>query len=169
MVTYCAPSDIRAALAGTDSGSGTAAQLNDAQLTQAAKIGSDRVSAYAGTVYDSSSPQANPPALVVDLAISLACYFATLTYLKGKALGADDPVRLRYLDAVGVLNDVRDGKVRIDPDPPGAIEESGIVINRIPQVFSGEDSNTDIDPLTGRIEPRSVNASLLSGLGGDYA
>jgi phage gp36-like protein len=169
VVTYCAPADIRNALSGTDSGSGTAAQLNDTQLTQSCQLGSDRVSAYAGTVYDSSSPQAVPPPLVTDLAIGLACYYATLTYLKGKPLAPDDPVRLRYIDAVGVLNDVRDGKVRIDPEPPGSIAEAGAVINRIPRVFTGDDSNTYRDPMTGTIEPRSVNESLLGGWGADYA
>src|SRR5260370_4939420 len=101
--TYCTAADVRNALSGTDSGTGTAAQLSDPQINAAILIASDRLSAYAGMVYDSSTPQAVPPPLVGDLTISLAMFYATVTYLKGKPLAADDPVRLRYVDAVQVL------------------------------------------------------------------
>jgi phage gp36-like protein len=166
---YCLPADIRNALGGTDAGTGTAAQLSDAQLVQATVRGSDMVSAYAGTVYDSADLTIPVPPLVSDLALSLACYYATLTYLKGKPLGADDPVRLAYMDAMKVLNDVRDGKVRLDPQTGGAVLESGRVINRIPGVFSDDDSNTFYDPFTGRREVAGENQSLISGLGPDFA
>lgn len=153
-VTYCAPADVRNALSGTDAGTGTAAQLTDTQMNAAILTASDEVSSYAGTVYDSSSPQAVPPSMIVNLTISLAMFYATVTYLKGKSLSQDDPVRLRYDRAIQILSDVRDGKVRIDPQPPGQITETGMVINRIPRIFTHADSNTVID-VTGTLQADS--------------
>lgn len=142
---YCAPADIKNALGGTDSGTGTAAQLSDAQLTQAITRASNRVSAYAGTVYDSSTAQLLPPPMVVDLTLDLANFYATATYLKGKAISADDPVRVAYNAAIQVLNDIRDGKVRIDPTAGQGVTEGGRVVNTIPSIFTGADSNTRSD------------------------
>ena len=71
---YASLSDLRLTMDGTDSGTGTAAQLTDAQLTLALTAASNRVSVYAGNVYDSSSPQAVPPDIFHDLTLDLAAF-----------------------------------------------------------------------------------------------
>lgn len=150
---YATLADLRLTMDGTDSGTGTAAQLTDAQLTLALTAASNRVSVYAGNVYDSSSPQAVPPDIFHDLTLDLAAFWATVTYRKSKALAPDDPVRLRYNDAQQILNNVRDGKLRLDVQIPGDVgQEVGVVINNIPNVFTGDDSNTTINPLTGSLQ-----------------
>jgi hypothetical protein len=48
---------------------------------------------------------------------------------------------------------VRDGKILLDPAvAPGIGSETGTVINRIPNIFTGADSNTRISPVTGVLE-----------------
>ena len=62
---YASVADLRNVMAGTDSGTGTADQLTDAQLVLALYAASNRVSVYAGNLYDSSVPEGcaarNPP------------------------------------------------------------------------------------------------------------
>src|SRR6266568_3836761 len=53
---YATIPDLRLVLDSTDAGTGTAAQLSDAQLTLALAAASTRVSTYTGTVFDSSTP-----------------------------------------------------------------------------------------------------------------
>jgi phage gp36-like protein len=150
---YASLEDLRLTMDGTDSGTGTAAQLTDAQLTLALQAASNRVSVYAGNVFDGSSAQATPPDIFHDLTLDLAAFWATVTYRKSKALAPDDPVRLRYNDAQNILNAVRNGKLRLDVQPPGSVgEEVGVVINNIPNIFNSGDSNTAINPMTGGLE-----------------
>lgn len=150
---YASLSDLRLIMDGTDSGSGTAASLTDAQLTLALQAASNRVSVYAGNVYDSSTPQATPPDIFHDLTLDLAAFWATVTYRKGKAIAADDPVMLRYKDASALLLAVRDGKVRLDVVAPGGVGgETGHVVNNLPPIFTGDDSNTTVNPMTGALQ-----------------
>ena len=150
---YATVADLRLILDGTDAGTGTAAQLSDAQLTLALQAASNRVSVFAGNVYDSSSPQAVPPDIFHDLTLDLAAFWANVTYLKHKAMGSDDPIRLRYNDAQAVLNDVRDGKLRLDVVTPGGVgQETGHVVNPLPPIFTGDDSNTAVNPMTGSLQ-----------------
>lgn len=143
---YATLADLKNVLSGTDSGTGTAAALSDAQLTLALYAASNRVSVYSGSVWDSSTPQAVPPAILHDLTLDLAAFFATRTYLKNKVIPNDSPVYLAYQNAQQMLNDVRDGKLRLDPQVVGAGEgqETGLIINRIPPIFNGDDSNTHV-------------------------
>lgn len=151
---YATVADLQEVLSGTDAGSGTAAMLTPLQLTLALTSASNRISVYTGTVFDSSSPAAIPPPVFRDLCLDLAAFFATTTYMKSKALAATHPVYLRYKDAQQMLNDVRDGKLRLDIYPPGAqAKQSSTIINRIPRIFSGLDSNTRLDPVSGFLEP----------------
>ncbi len=150
---YATLADLRLTMDSTDAGSGTAAQLSDAQLTLALQAASNRVSVYAGNVFDSSTPQAVPPAIFHDLTLDLATFWATVTYMKSKVLAVDHPVMLRYKDAQGILNAVRDGNLRLDVAIPGGVGEvPGVVINRIPSIFNGDDSNTTINPMTGGLQ-----------------
>jgi phage gp36-like protein len=150
---YASVADLRNVMAGTDSGTGTADQLTDTQLELALYAGSNRVSVYAGNTFDGSSQAATAPAILHDLALDLACFWATKTYLKHKSLEATHPVYIAYKDALAILQDVRDGKVLLDPAlAPGMGSEVGVVINRVPPVFTGNDSNTRLDPGTGTLE-----------------
>lgn len=151
---YASVADLRNVLSSTDSGTGTAAELTDAQLTLALYAASNRVSVYSGSVWDSSSPQAAPPAIMHDLTLDLAAFWAVKTYLKNKSIASDHPVYLAYQNAQQMLNDVRDGKIRLDPQPAGGGvgQQTAKIINRIPPVFTGDDSNTRIAP-EGILEP----------------
>ena len=51
-----------------------------------------------GNVYDSSVPQAVPPAILHDLTLDLAPFWAAKTYLKGKAIPADHPAYIAYTE-----------------------------------------------------------------------
>lgn len=150
---YADVSDLRLVLDSTDAGSGTAAQLSDAQLTLAIEAASTRVSTYTGTVWDSSTPAAVPPDLLKDLTLDLAAWWAWTYYSKAKDIGPNHPVVLRYNEAKAVLNDIRSGKIRPDVQPPGGVgAETGHVNNPLPNIFTGDDSNTFWDPGSGTIE-----------------
>jgi len=149
---YASVNDLRNVMGGTDAGTGTAAQLTDEQLTLALYAASNRVSIYAGNFYDSSVPEAVPPAVLHDLALDLAAFWAYRTYLKSKSIASDHPTYIAYKDAMALLEAVRDGKILLDPvAAPGIGSEVGTIINRIPAIFTGRDSNTRIDPATGTL------------------
>jgi len=150
---YASVDDLRNVMSGTDSGTGTAAQLTDAQLTLALYAASNRVSVYAGNIYDSSVPDAIPPGILHDITLDLACFWAYKSYLKSKEITAQNPVFIAYRDAMGILQDVRAGKVLLDPvAAPGIGMETGTVINRLPPIFTGRDSNVRVSPVTGVLE-----------------
>lgn len=170
---YATVDDLRLALEGTDGGTGTPAQLTDAQLTLALQSASNRVSVYFGSVMDGTNPQANPPDIFHDLTLDLASFWAWKTYLKGKAIPNTHPAFIAYQNATQMLNDVRDGKIRLDPaDSGGVNSEVGYVVNRIPPVFNGHDSNTRLDPQTGYLESDTpydqwrAGGGLLDDMGG---
>lgn len=149
---YATVADLQQVLSSTDS-AGTAAQLSPAQLTLALTAASTRVSTYTGTVWDSSTPQAVPPDLIHDLTLDLASWWAATYYAKNKELGPQHPIVQRYTEAKQVLQDIRDGKIRPDVGPPGSPgAETGHVINNIPNIFTGDNSNTYYDPGSNTIE-----------------
>lgn len=139
-VLYASISDLRLVLDSTDAGTGTAAQLSDEQLTIALESATDRVSVYTGTVYAAGAV----PGIVRDLTLDLGSWWATTYYLKQKDMGPNHPVVLRYTEAKAVLEAVREGKVSLDLTTPGGPAASARVINRIPAIFTGEDSNTRV-------------------------
>lgn len=144
-VLYATVADLQDILSSTDSGIGTPAQLSTEQLTLCLYSASNRVSVYTGTIWDSSSPQWNPPPILHDLTLDLAAFYAWRTYLKGKSIANDHPVFLGYQNATQMLNDVRDGKIDLDVQPAGNVgDENALIINRIPPIFTGADSNTRV-------------------------
>lgn len=152
-VLYATLADLREVLSGTDSGVGTPAQLSDDQLNLALYSASNRVSVYTGTIWDSSSPQWTPPPILHDLTLDIAASLAWRTYLKGKSIANDHPAFLAYQNATQMLNDVRDGKLDLAVQPAGAVgEDNALIINRIPPIFTGEDSNTHLSQ-GGILEP----------------
>lgn len=158
-------------LDSTDSGQGTPAQLSDAQLTLALYSGSNRVSVYSGELWDSSTPDAVPPPILHDLTLDVAAFYAWKTYLKGRSIPNDHPAFLAYQNATQMLNDVRDGKIRLDPQAGGGVagQDSSLIINRIPPVFTHEDSNTRIGAsgvLEADTRPFGPGRDELWGTGG---
>jgi len=150
---YAQVSDLRNQLQGADDGQGTPAQLTDDQLTLALAAASTRVSVYFGSVMDSSVPQATPPDVFSPLTLDLAAFYAWRMYRKSKEIPTTHPAYVAYKDAMSLLNDVRDGKIRLDPAPAGGINtEVGVIINRIPPIFTGNDSNTRVSIYTGYLE-----------------
>lgn len=167
---YASVADLRTVMNGTDLGAGTAAQLSDAQLTLALYAASNRVSVYAGNVFDGSTGQAQPPPILHDLTLDLAVFWAAKTYLKYKVVEPQSPIFIAYQNAMQMLNDVRNGKILLDPAvAPGIGQETGIIINRVPRIFTGADSNTRRDPMTGELAadaPPDQWAPMAAGWGG---
>jgi hypothetical protein len=160
---YASVDDLKEILSSTDSGVGTPAQLSTEQLMLCLYSGSNRVSVYAGGIYDGSSDVADPPPILHDLTLDLAAFFAWRTYLKGKVMPSDHPVFIAYQNATQMLNDVRENKIDLDvmvagSGAPGPSDVSH-PINRIPNIFTGEDSNTRV--VNGQLEV-DVPAGLWS-------
>jgi hypothetical protein len=150
---YATTDDLRQVLDGTDAGTGTAATLSDEQLTLALQAASNRISIYAGGVFDGSSAASTPPDIFHDLALDLGAFWATKTYLKHKTMDAQHPVWLAYQNAMDVLKGFRDGTLRPDPGTYGGVgNEGGHVINRIPGIFRNADSNVIVNPYDGKLD-----------------
>jgi Protein of unknown function (DUF1320) len=175
-VLYAPITDLRIVMDGTDAGSGAPSALTDAQLTLALTSASNIVSAYIGNVWDNSqSPTPGdftPPVLLHDIALDLASWYAWRIYNKHKEIGPQHPASLAYTHAMKVLEDVRNGLVRLDPDIPGSPGfETGHINNPLPPIFTGDDSNTEIDPATGGIvasTPPDMYRPGWSDLTGDF-
>jgi phage gp36-like protein len=140
---YASTAALKLVLDSTDAGTGTAAQLSDEQLIMALTAATDRVSLYANAEFTDPVPS-----LITSLTLDLAAWWATTYYLKQKEMPATSPVQLRYTEAQKVLEAARKGEVNLlgpgadsTPDASGGTT-GGKVINRIPAIFTGHDSNT---------------------------
>jgi phage gp36-like protein len=138
---YASISDLKLVLDSTDAGTGTAAQLSDEQLTLALEAATNRVTTFAGEVYAPTS--GTMPGIIHDLTLDLASWWATTYYLKQKDMSPQHPVMLRYTEAVKVLDQIRTGEINIDFSA-GVAQASATVINRIPNIFTGDDSTTAV-------------------------
>jgi phage gp36-like protein len=165
-VSYCTPADIRNNVAGTDAGTGTCAQLEDAQISAAIARASAKVSAYAGTAWfvDANDPNPVIPDLIFGLTVQIATYYATLTYRKGKDLTQYDPAMLAYTDAVATLKDIASGLIDVSPTPPNdPVSNASKIINRIPAIFTFEDSGTEPDGRGGIMAAGAAGSRLIDG------
>src|SRR6478752_3710473 len=88
---YAPVTDLVEVLSSTDSGVGSPAQLNPAQLTLALQNATNRISVYFGAIQDGSNANATPPPLFHDLCLDLAAFYAWKMYLKGKAIPNTHP------------------------------------------------------------------------------
>jgi phage gp36-like protein len=145
-ILYASTDALKLVLDSTDAGTGTAAQLSDEQLDMALTAATDRVSLYANTEFTTPVPS-----LITSLTLDLAAWWATTYYLKQKDMGPQHPVALRYAEAMKVLDAARKGEVNLlgpgaddVADASAGAPAGGRVINRIPAIFSGEDSNTQV-------------------------
>lgn len=156
---YATKDELRLVLDSTDAGTGTAAQLSDDQLNLALQAAGSRISIYTGAVYTLPAPDA-----VHDLVLDLASWWATTYYLKQQDMGSAHPVVLRYTEAMKVLADIRDGKIEIDVTPGVPVAGGARIINGIPGIFTGADSNTIVDPGSGVLVADTPSDMLGGGL-----
>lgn len=155
---YCQPGDVRTILQGLgvipNPGSGTAAELTDAQIMEAITEASSVVTGYVGTNYEADQWNPNPvvPPMVRTLSVRLAAYYSTLIYRKGKDLTPTDPVYLMYQDVRSVFADIVTGKIEVNPGRPNeAPEHQGQVRQTVPKIFVPSDSGTKIR--SGQVDP----------------
>jgi hypothetical protein len=141
LVLYASETDLKLVLDSTDAGTGTAAQLSDEQLTLALQAATNRVTTYTDEVYNPAD--GSMPGIIHDLTLDLAAWWATTYYLKHKEMPPTHPVQLRYDEAKKVLDDIRQGVINIDFAARGT-QATPTVINKIPNIFTGEDSNTTV-------------------------
>jgi phage gp36-like protein len=121
-VAYTTPDDVRAVLdpdwqagvTGGDTAPQSAAALSDEQLQQAIDEAAAQVDGYLAGRY--VTPLAPTPAAVATVTRDFAAWRASLTYARGLPLPADDPVRLRYADAMSLLIALATGRATL----PGA-------------------------------------------------
>lgn len=103
---------------GDTSDPGTAASMGDEDLEDAIADAQAEVDARVG---GAEFPAGEVPSLVANVTRDVAAYLATLTFRKGDPLDPNDPVRLRYQRAQGILADIGRGKIELsgEPDPEG--------------------------------------------------
>jgi phage gp36-like protein len=124
---YSSPADVRNALTpGADEADQTtAASFSDAQITDGIKEADGMIDTYlSGRFGIPTDPTATPPNSVAVYPVrawsrDIAAYLVTLTYRKSKDLQPDDPVRLRFLWVIGVLEKIAAGDLTPNlPQPP---------------------------------------------------
>lgn len=143
MPEYASTLDVRAALSpgAETSDTGTASDLPDWQLQDAIDEAQAIVDGYLNNRYqipvsdiDVVNPNNPLETWVFEVAAApvrswtrdIAAYLATLTYRRGKDLGADDPIRLRYGLVRDLLGQAQDGTI-ILPFPTNDTDVSGRV------------------------------------------
>lgn len=111
---YAELSDVRGVLSpdGQQDDYETAAGFSDSALQDAIGRAVAKIHAYLGERYALPVDVENDPdGLLRDWTSVLAAYYATLTYSRGQDIGSDDPIRLRYNDAMKVLERVQSGNL----------------------------------------------------------
>jgi hypothetical protein len=110
-MTYASPYAIRNFVAPDGGVTGTAGELGDEQLQGYCQTAQDLVDGYTGVTFSDG----NVPGILRDLATTLATFYATLAYRKGKALEPTHPVYLRYVDAQKTLTGIKNGTINFEP------------------------------------------------------
>lgn len=136
-MAYVTKRDVRMALTGLTSDPGvtgdasTAASMPVYVLDDAIEEACNRVDNYLRARY--AVPVTDSSALFY-VARDIAAYLATLTFKRNEPMGQDDPVQLRYNDAMIQLVMWRDGKAVLDLPPAGAATDQSYVevVERIP-------------------------------------
>jgi phage gp36-like protein len=137
---------------------GTPAEIDSTIVQLAITQASAKVSAWTNEVWgmDAEGNTVSIPFLVQSITINIAAYYATLSYRKNKPLVADDPIILRYNDAIADLKAIQTGAIDANPYDPsnglsgaggaaGSSGNHGAVRNTVARTFTGRDSNTHID------------------------
>ncbi len=155
MYTYCTLRDVRAALTPGASSTDieTAAGFDDWQIEDGIEEAEGIVNAHVLSRYtiptgevEVEDPE-NPgntlvwvvaPSPVRGWTRDIAAWLVTLTHRKSKDIGEDDPVRLRYLMVMGMLEDIRDRKSSL----PGSVfppaEEDSVSAVFVENLYEGK-------------------------------
>lgn len=129
---YLMAADLRAALAGSENLTGTAASLADEDLDDAIRKAQAEVDAKLG-IRGYTVPFTGPPELVIDITTDIAAYLATLTYRRGEQISRDEPVSLAYTRAEQMLSQITSGAATLQA-PGGTVEAAsaaGVVTNPV--------------------------------------
>ena len=110
-MTYITPANIRSVVAPDGGVTGTCGELGDEQLQGYIQTAQDLVDGYTGVAF----LDWNVPGILKDLTMTLATFYATLAYRKGKALEVTHPVYLRYTDAQMTLKGIKAGTINFEP------------------------------------------------------
>lgn len=146
---YSSPIDVRNALTpgATSVDPTTGAGLSDEQIDDAIRQADSRINGYLPTGYVVPTETVEN-GLVVAIAPfrywsrDIAAYLATLTYKRNKDVPQDEPVRLRYTDAMGDLILVSRGTFELPamPSNPTALVGDVFVYNQYEgRLFGPED------------------------------
>lgn len=120
-MSYSTPSMVRMALVPSSNGtlpnpaSNTAADLTDAQLTDAIAEADALIDSFIGGYYAVPVAAVNSaiPHPIDFWSRTIASYYATLTYRQGMDFTDVDPINRRYKDTLGALQAVSAGKLRL--------------------------------------------------------
>lgn len=150
--TYCQADDVINAMTSNNA-AGTPAEINPAVVQLAITQASSKVSAWTSNTWgiDGKGNAVPVPPIIQSITINVAAYYATLSYRKNKPLETNDPVLLRYQDAVSDLTAIMNNQITPDPDIPGQPTYGrGAIRNTIPRTFTGYDTATRVG-LDGRL------------------
>lgn len=150
MYSYCTVRDVRMALTpsadSTDDGE-TAASLPDYQIEDAIEEAEGTLNAYILSRYtitttniEVENPEDPLETWIFEVAPSpirgwtrdIAAYLAALTFRRNKDLEEDDPIRLRFDMVIGLLKDIRDGKVHLNlPIVEESVTDQGVHVENL--------------------------------------
>jgi len=139
-VGYCTVDDVRGVLArDTTDPDGTAASMYDGSLLDFQIVAAQAiVDGYLAGRYQVPFLDGAVPPLVTALTVDMAAYRATLTYRQSVDLGADDPVRLRYTDAMAMLKAIAAGDMDLPVTPiPGGDSPSTVGTVSVRNPYTG--------------------------------
>lgn len=143
---YCLVADVITAVTSFNPG-GTPADIDPSIVQAAVYQASSKVAAWTGQDWgvDGQGNALTPPDIIQSITINIATYYATLSYRKNRPMEANDPVLLRYNDAVADLKAIQEGEITPNPAATGAgTNRPGRVINTQPRAFTPHDSGTRI-------------------------
>lgn len=121
---YSSPADVRNALTpGADEDDETtAASFADAQINDAIKEADGVIDTYIYALFGIPQDADNPDVAIYPVRAwsrDIAAYLATLTYRKSKDLQPEDPIRLRFMYVMDILEKIAAGILRPNlPQPP---------------------------------------------------
>lgn len=150
---YCLVADVVQILTSFNFG-GTPGDIDPSIVQAAIGQASAKVSAWTGQDWgtDNAGNTVAAPDIIQSITLNIAAYYATLSYRKNKPLENNDPVLLRYQDAVADLKAIQEGMINPNPVTPNKPSGSpGRRINTNPATFTPYDSGTVLE--SGRVIP----------------
>jgi len=138
---YTTVERLRNAVAPDDNFANTAAMLLDSQLWDHIREAQSIVEGYL-TRATQVPLQPPVPMIVKLLTTSIAAWLATLAYRRGKDLSPNDPIALRYAQAMDMLGKIADGQMAFSSLTPDVEEIFAVIKNP----YEGELFGTEIIP-----------------------